>query len=99
MRPASHGKAMATVIAGFLAGVAFVIACGTRAGRSGGSDDDGGLLSLRDAQAQESSSCAHAERLEIDVETVNVHARSLAKKCHRGSLEQLAYVILVGVRE
>ncbi|MBI2896564.1 MAG: hypothetical protein HYY06_23600 [Deltaproteobacteria bacterium] len=58
----SRWKALSMVVAGFVAGVAFIIACGTgRRGSGGGSDDDGGFSSGRDAEAQTGGDCEEWE--------------------------------------
>lgn len=68
MRTVSRWKALSMLLAGFLAGVAFVIACGTRRG-GGGDDDDGGrdagFVAGRDAAAQENGACSEWEVLTV----------------------------------
>ncbi|MBI2895323.1 MAG: hypothetical protein HYY06_17340 [Deltaproteobacteria bacterium] len=65
MRILSRWKALSMLLAGFLAGVAFVIACGSaRRGSAGGDDDvggDGGFFGAPDAHAQEGAVCARWE--------------------------------------
>lgn len=57
MQTVSHWKALSMLVAGFVAGVAFVIACGTGRRGGGGSADDGGLWSGSDAEAQVGGEC------------------------------------------
>lgn len=67
MRSASRWKAFSMLFAGFLAGVAFVIACGTRRGGGGGDDPDrdAGFTAGGDAAAQENGACSEWEVIDL----------------------------------